>query len=149
MPSALARLALQLLVGACAGIGGLAWSQPQELEKRAAELRTQRELARKGNLIEFELARSGLESCRRALALADRELREAECHEAQRRIDDCNRRRDDWSQALDRFALDSQAAGPQPPVPKACSPAWCQVQSGAPPGADRATRHSAANASVG
>jgi len=108
---ALARLALQLLVGACATGGGQAWSQTQELERRAAELRTQRDLARKGSLIEYELARSGLESCRRAIALADRELREAECHEAQRRIDACNRQRELWGQSLHRFALDSTAAG--------------------------------------
>jgi hypothetical protein len=108
---AIARIALHLLVGACAGTGGSAWSQAQDLAKRAAELRTQHDMARKGSLIEFELARSGLESCRRALALADREWREAECHEAQRRIDACNLRREQWSQALERFAQDSLAAG--------------------------------------
>jgi hypothetical protein len=105
------RLALQLLVGACASSGGVAWSQTQELEKRAAELRTQRDMARKGSLIEYELARSGLDSCRRALALADGELREAECHEAQRRIDACHHRRELWGQSLEHFALDSTAAG--------------------------------------
>lgn len=111
MRGALARLASRLLIGICTGTGGLAWSQAQDLDQRAAELRSQRDLARKGRLIEFELARSGLDSCRRALALADRDLREAECDEAQRRIDACNRRRDDWSQALERFADDSLAAG--------------------------------------
>jgi hypothetical protein len=110
---ALARLALHLLIGFVAGTGGPAWSQAQarDIDQRAADLRNQRDLARKGRLIEFELARSGLESCRRALALADRELREAECQESQRRIDACNGRRDDWNEALERLALDAEAAG--------------------------------------
>jgi hypothetical protein len=108
---ALARLTLPLLIGCVAGTGGLAWSQAQDIDKRAAELRNQRDMARKGRMIEFELARSGLESCRRALALADRELREAECLESQRRIDACNGRRDDWNVALKSLALDAEAAG--------------------------------------
>jgi hypothetical protein len=106
---ALARLAL--FIGVCAGTVGLAWSQTQDLDKRAAELRRQLDMARKGSLIEFELARSGLESCRRALALPDRELREAECQEAQERVDACNRRRELWSEALQGFVQDSLAAG--------------------------------------
>ena len=109
MHCALARLAL--FVGICVAAGSPAWSQTQDLDQRAAELRRQLDMARKGNLIEFELARSGLESCGRALALADRDLREAECHEAQQRIDVCHRRRELWSQALQGFAQDSLAAG--------------------------------------
>lgn len=109
MHCALARLAL--LIGVCVATGSAAWSQTQDLDQRAAELRRQLDMARKGSLIEFELARSGLESCGRALALADRELREAECHEAQQRIDACDRRRELWSQALQGFAQDAIAAG--------------------------------------
>lgn len=86
------------------------WAQG-DLSRRAAELRTQLDRATKGTLIEFELARSGLDSCRRALALPDPELRDVECTEAQRRVEACQRRRDDWGQAMDRFTLDAIAAG--------------------------------------
>lgn len=83
----------------------------EALAERASVLWSQLDSARKGRLIEFELAKSGLDSCRRALALVDRELREAECTEAQRRVEACERRRDDWGQAMDRFTLDAIAAG--------------------------------------
>jgi hypothetical protein len=83
----------------------------EALAERASVLWSQLDSARKGRLIEFELAKSGLDSCRRALALVDRELREAECTEAQRRVEACERRRDDWGQAMDRFTFDAIAAG--------------------------------------
>lgn len=97
-----------VLAGLCAALA--AWAQG-DLGERAADLRALLERARKGTLIEFELARSGLDSCGRALALGDRELRDAECTEAQRRVDACQRRRDDWGQAMDRFTVDALAAG--------------------------------------
>ena len=81
----------------------------QALPRRAAELRTERDSARSGRLLEYHLARSGIESCERAIRRADRSEREIECREAQRRVDACQARRDRWALALDVFTLDAIA----------------------------------------
>ena len=99
------------LLFAC-GAGMPAFGAPtDELAGRAAELRAQHDSARSGKMLEYFLARSGLESCERALKLLARNEREQECTEAERRVEACNARRERWTNDLDAFRIDALAAG--------------------------------------
>jgi len=101
------RAGLALLLGLAAATAAL----PATLAEQATELRAQYDQARSGKLIEYHLARSGLESCERALRLFGRDDREFECREAERRVAACDQRREAWSAARERFAADATAAG--------------------------------------
>jgi hypothetical protein len=92
---------------------GAAAAAPATLAERAAALRADHDSAHSGKLLEYLLARSGLDSCARALRGQDRGERELECGEAERRIAACEARRESWTRALDQFTLDAIAAGQQ------------------------------------
>jgi hypothetical protein len=89
---------------------GAAAAAPATLAERAAALRADHDSAHSGKLLEYLLARSGLDSCARALRGQDRGERELECGEAERRIAACEARRESWTRALDQFTLDAIAA---------------------------------------
>jgi len=100
------------LLLAAAAFGAAHAAEPGDsLAARAADLRGQHEKFRHGRSLEYDLARSGLDSCDRALRLFTREERETECREAQRRVEACATKRDAWVQALDVFTVDALAAG--------------------------------------
>lgn len=82
-----------------------------DLSARAQALRAELDAAKRGTLLEVQLARSGLESCERAIRLFTPAERESDCAEAQRRVDACGQRRDRWLRERDRFSVDALAAG--------------------------------------